>query len=180
MLFQPRVTPPVYWALLGVGLAWGTRHSPGLTLWVILVFIGDTIVSLSVFNNPPYNVRSQLLPTSFVVLIAAGAAPVWMELWERRRRELPGTGTSTNNRARTRTRTRSRATPAISSGWVLALGTIGLVAFGTAVLLTRHGFVTQLRDQQLEWAFLERTMPRLPEQATLLLSVEGCALRMVV
>jgi hypothetical protein len=142
VLFQRRVTPAVYWALLAVGLAWGAWRKPGVHLWVILVFFGYTFFSLSLFDNPPYDVRSQLLPASFVVLIAAGAASVWMELWGSDRRRA------------------------------LALGACTLAGLGAAVVATSRGFVTELRDQQLEWAFLERTVPRLPERATLVSAVE--------
>jgi hypothetical protein len=40
------------------------------------------------------------------------------------------------------------------------------------VVVSSRGFVTELRDQQLEWAFLERTVPRLPDRLTLLSAVE--------
>jgi hypothetical protein len=100
--------------------------------------------------------RSQLLPTSFVVLVAAGAASLWMELWERRARD--GTARSPNTST-----TRRLA---------LGVGAAVLVGMGTVVVVSWHGFVTELRDQQLEWAFLERTVPRLPERATLLSAVE--------
>jgi hypothetical protein len=142
VLFQGQVTPAIYWVLLAVGLAWGVRRKPGVHAWVVLVFVGYTLFSLSIFDNPPYNLRSQILPTSFVVLIAAGVAPVWMALWGRYRRLALGIGACT------------------------------LVGLGAAVVVTRKGFVTELRDQQLEWAFLERTVPRLPERATLLSAVE--------
>jgi hypothetical protein len=137
VLFDRRVTPPVYWLLLLVGAAWSALRKPGLLLWVLLVFVGYTLFSLSVFDNPPYNVRSQLLPTCFVVLIAAGAASLWMERWGIRRR------------------------PALQAG------AVALAALSVGVVVGSRGFVTELRDQQLEWAFLERTVPRLPERVTL-------------
>lgn len=142
VLLQAHVTPAVYWVLLVVGLAWGAWRKPGVHLWVIVVFFGYTLLSLSLFENPPYNLRSQLLPTSLVVLIGAGAASVWMELWGRYRR------------------------------LALGLGAGVLAGLGAVVVVRSQGFVTELRDQQLEWAFLERTVPRLPERATLLSAVE--------
>jgi hypothetical protein len=142
VLFQPQVTPPLYWMLLVLGLAWGAWRAPWLTAWVALVFLGYTLLSISMFDNPPYRLRSQLLPTSFVVLIAAGIAPLWMAFWKERRR------------------------------LALALGACVLSATAALIVLQSRDFVTELRDQQLEWAFLERTVPRLPERATLLAAVE--------
>ncbi len=146
VLFQGQVTPAVYWVLLVVGLVWGARHKPGLHLWVILVFFGYTLFALSLFDSPPYNLRSQLLPASLVVLVAAGAASVWMELWGPYRR------------------------------LALGIGACALTALGVGVVITSRGFVTELRDQQLEWAFLEHTVPRLPQRLTLL-SPMGAGLR---
>jgi len=138
VLLQPQVTPAVYWALLAVGLAWGALRRPGFVLWVILVFCGFTLLSLSLFSNPVFNLRSQLLPTSFVVMVAAGAAPAWIAIWGHRVR------------------------------MALGVGACALAVLGTLVVLAARPFVTELRDQQLEWAFLERTVPRLPDHATLL------------
>jgi len=142
VLFHPSVTPVIYWLLILAGLVWGLRSRPGLYLWVIAVFFGYTLFSLSVFDNALYNLRSQLLPTSFVVLIAGGAASLWMELWGHRRR------------------------------WALAIGACTLVGLGAAVVARSQSFVTELRDQQLEWAFLEHTVPNLPDRGTLLSAVE--------
>jgi hypothetical protein len=142
VLLQSEVTPPVYWALSAVGLLWGLRHRPGYHLWAILVFVGYTLFSLSIFSNPPYNLRSQILPTSFLILVAAGAAPVWMSVWGHRQR------------------------------LGLALGAAALATLAAGVLVTSRGFVTELRDQQLEWMFLERTVPLLPDEATLLSAVD--------
>jgi hypothetical protein len=113
-----------------------------LLVWALLVFVGYTALPLSLFDNAIYNLRSQIFPLTIVMLIAAGAASAWMELWGRRR------------------------------PLAFALGGSALVAVAIAVVITSRGFVTELRDQQLEWAFLERTVPRLPERATLLSAVE--------
>jgi hypothetical protein len=155
VFFHEDVTPVVYWILLAVGLAWGMRHKPGFLLWVMFVFFGYALLSLSsvrfpsrvpskaeLLGNPVYNLRSQLLPTSFVVLIAAGTASVWMAVWGHRRRLAFGVGAGV------------------------------LVALGAIVVVTSRRFVTELRDQQLEWAFLERTVPELPERARLLSAID--------
>ena len=135
------VTPAVYWLLLVVGLVWGAWRAPGIYVWLTCVFLGYTLFPLSLFDNPPYNLRSQILPNSFLVLVAAGVAPLWMKVWGRSR-------------------------------LALAAGACMLVGFGAVVVVTSRTFVTELRDQQLEWAFLERTVPGLPAQATLLAAVE--------
>jgi hypothetical protein len=142
ILFDGNVTPAAYWLLLGLGLAWGLSRKPGFHLWVIAVFLGYTLVSLSLFDNPPYNLRSQLLPTTLLMLVAAGSASLWMELWGRRGR------------------------------MALGVGACALVGLSAGVVVTSRHFVTELRDQQLEWAFLERTVPRLPQRATLLTAVD--------
>ena len=142
VLFHEQVTPPIYWILLAVGLAWAAWRTPGLLLWVSVVFVGYTLFSISLFDNPPYHLRSQLLPTSFVVLIAAGVGSAWMALWGRRRRVALGVGAG------------------------------ALAGLAALIVLTSRGFVTELRDQQLEWAFLERTVPHLPDRATLLAAVQ--------
>lgn len=143
VLFQAPVTPPVYWLLLAVGALWTAWRRPGLLLWVLLVFAGYTLFSLSMFDNQPYNVRSQLLPNSFLVLIAAGAAAWWMDAWGARRRAA------------------------------LGLGAAALAALSAAVLLSWRGTIGELRDQQLEWAFLERTAPQLPQRGRLLTAVDS-------
>lgn len=142
VLFQPEVTPAIFWPLLLAGLAWGAWYRSGLVLWASLVFVGYTLSALTLFDNPPYNLRSQILPTSFAMLIAAGAAPVWMALWGARRR------------------------PA------LVLGAGVLAVFALFVVASSRPFVTELHDQQLEFSFLERTVPQLPERATLLAAVD--------
>jgi hypothetical protein len=47
-----------------------------------------------------------------------------------------------------------------------------LVALAAGVVLGWQPFVTQFKDQQLEWAFLERSVPQLPERATLLSAID--------
>jgi hypothetical protein len=142
VLLRGDVTPPLYWLVLLVGLPFGLRDRPGLVVWSILACAGYSVFSLSLYDNGPYNVRSQLLAMSFTVFIAAGAGPAWMALWGRRRR------------------------------LAVATGACALAGLGTVVTVRSYGFVTELRDQQLEWAFLQRTVPRLPERATLLTAVE--------
>jgi hypothetical protein len=118
-------------------------RKPGIYLWAVLVYVGYTAAALSLFSNPPYNLRSQVLPTAFLVLVAAGAASVWMAAWAAHRRHL-----------------------------ALAIGAGVLIMLAAVVLFRSHGFITELRDQQLEWAFLERTVPDLPPRATLLSTVD--------
>jgi hypothetical protein len=95
---------------------------------------------LSVGDNPPYH-RSQILPTSLVVLIAAGAASVWMHLW------------------------RAARGGAVAGASLLAASAVVVVA-------DWRGFIGQLKDQQLEWLFLEHNVASLPAQATLVAAVE--------
>ena len=142
VLFQHQITPSVYLVLAAIGVGWGALRRPGVVLWVVLVFCGFTLFSYSLFSNPVFDLRSQLLPTSFVVIVAAGAAPVWMGLW--------------------------------GSRWRMALvsGACALAALGALIVLSAKPFITELRDQQLEWAFLERTVPRLPQRAALLSATE--------
>jgi hypothetical protein len=151
VFFQERVTPQAYWVLAAIGLVCGLRRIPGLCLWVLLVFFGYTLFSFSMFGNPQYTLRAQLLPTSFVVLIAAGAAPLWVDLWGAARRTV-----------------------------ALGIGAVALVTLGSAVVYATKGFVTELRDQQLEWAFLERSVARLPPRGTLLTRVEVGGFRLNV
>jgi hypothetical protein len=96
----------------------------------------------SIFDNPPWRLRSQTLPNSYLVLLAAGAASVWMAAWRRHRR-----------------------LGAVLGMTLLVVSAIGIVA-------RWQGFVGELKDQQLEWAFLERHVPELPAQGTLLTAVE--------
>ncbi|MGH7789376.1 MAG: hypothetical protein ACRERC_21070 [Candidatus Binatia bacterium] len=143
VLFQGQVTPAPYWILLAVGLAWGLWTTPGLILWLVAVFAAWVSLSLAMGTNAVFNLRTQLLPMTVVVLIAAGVAPLWMRLWRRQ----PWIGVATG------------------------LGLLAALAAG--VVWGWRGFVVERRDQQLEWAFLERTVPRLPDRAVLLASIES-------
>lgn len=142
VISQEQVMPWLYRPLLVAGALWGSWRTPGLVAWSALVFVGYSFLSLSLFDNGPYNIRSQLLPMSFVVFIAAGSASLWMALWGRYRR--PGLG----------------------------IGACILVLFGVTMVIESRGFVTELRDQQLEWTFLERTVPKLPARGRLLAVAE--------
>jgi hypothetical protein len=77
------------------------------------------------------------------MLIAAGAAPLWMAFWGRERRRA------------------------------VVLGVCALAGGSAFVVAAARGFITELRDQQLEWAFLERTVSRLPKAGALLSAVVG-------
>jgi hypothetical protein len=143
VLFQPEVTPAVYWLLLAAGAAWTAWRMPGVLLWVCAVCGGYTLFAMSLFDNPPYRLRSQILPSALAMLVAGGAASLWVRVWGRRRR--------------------------------LALQGGGLALAGLAALTVVgwRGFVGELRDQQLEFAFLTRAVPLLPERATLVAATQG-------
>jgi len=142
VLLDQRVTPWVCLPLLVLGAAWALRHKPGLLVWSALVYAGYTLFSLSLFSNPPYNVRSQLLPTTFLMLVAGGVASLWTDLWGRRRR------------------------------WAFGLGAPLLLVLAAGIALQGKAFITELRDQQLEWAFLRANVPALPAQGRLLAAVD--------
>jgi hypothetical protein len=142
VLFDPRITPLMYPLLLLVGAAWAAIRRPGWVVWVVAVYVGFTLFTLSIFDNPQYHLRAQNLPTSYLVLLAAGAVPVWMAAWRRHRR-----------------------LGAVLGIVLLATSAIGVVA-------RWRGFVGELKDQQLEWAFLERHVSELPARATLITAVE--------
>lgn len=143
VLFDGAVTPPLYWLLLAAGSAWTALRQPRLLAWVALVYGGFTLFSLSLYDNPIFNLRAQILPTSYTVLLAAGAAPLWLAAWGRPRRRT-----------------------------ALAAGAALLALFAAGTVVARRGFVTELRDQQLQWAFLARTVPALPARGRLLAAVE--------
>ena len=143
VLFDPGITPVIYPVMISVGAAWAAIRRPGWLLWIVAVYVGFTLFSLSIFSNPPYNLRTQTLPTSYLVLLAASAVPVWMAAWRHHRR----TGA--------------------------ALGIVLLVASAGGVVAGWRGFVGELKDQQLEWAFLERHVPELPPRGTLITAVEA-------
>ncbi len=142
VLFDSRTTPIVYPLLIAVGAVWAAMHRPGWLLWIVCVYVGFTVFAQSVFDNPPWRLRSQTLPNSYLILLAGGAASVWMGAWDRHRR----------------------------LGAVL--GVALLVVSSVAIVSGWHAFVGELKDQQLEWAFLERHVPELPAQGTLLTAVE--------
>ncbi len=138
ILLDPELTPQTVLAWVAVGWLATLWHKPGYAIWAVLVYIGFTLFSLSLFDNPPYNVRSQLLPTCFAAVAGAGVASIWMALWNRRR------------------------------PLGLAVGACLLVGSAVFVVTRSYAFITELRDQQLEWRFLDRTVPLLPTDATLL------------
>ncbi len=138
IVFDRGVTPNMLLPVIAAGWLATLWCTPGYAIWTVLVYLGFTLFSLSLFDNPPYNVRSQLLPTSFVAIAGAGVASIWMGLWSRRR----------------------------SLG--LAIGACISCAFALIVVARSYGFVTELRDQQLEWQFLESGVPRLPDHGTLI------------
>jgi hypothetical protein len=142
VLLDPRVTPVIYPVMLLAGAAWAAVRRPGWFLWIVAVYVGFTAFSASVFNNEIFRLRSQTLPTSYLVLLAAGAASVWLAAW-RRHRQLGG-----------------------------MLGVVLLVLSAIWVVAGWRGFVGELKDQQLEWAFLERHVAELPARGTLLTAVE--------
>jgi len=142
VLFDSAVTPQVYLAVLALGAVGTALRRPGVLLWGIAVFVGYTLFALSLFDNAPYNLRSQLFPTCLTVLVAAGVAPLWEWLWGEDQRAAR-----------------------LSGGIALA----GLAA---AQIGLARPFIVERRDQQLQWAFLEQTVPELPARARLLTTVE--------
>lgn len=141
-LFDSSVTPAVHRWLIAVGAAWWAFHRPGWLLWILAVYVGFTVFTLSIFDNPPWQLRAQNLPMSYLVLLGAGVVPAWTAAW-RSRRDL---------------------------GVRVGVGLLALAAVG--VIVGWRGFVGALMDQQLEWAFLEEHVPRLPAKGTLLTAVE--------
>jgi hypothetical protein len=112
-------------------------------LWIVAVYVGFTMFTLSIFDNAPWRFRAQNLPMSYLVLLGAGAVPAWMAAWRSHRRR-----------------------GAVIGGALLALSAVGVVAGW-------RGLVGELKDQQLEWAFLERHVSQLPAEATLLTAAEA-------
>ncbi|MEO7433885.1 MAG: hypothetical protein ABI080_00190 [Candidatus Binatia bacterium] len=143
ILFDSQITPVVYWVLIVAGAAWWAIHRPGWLLWIVAVYLGFTIFTLSIFDNPPWRLRAQNLPMSFLVLLGAGAVPMWMAAWRSHRQR-----------------------GAVVGSVLLALMAVGVVAGW-------RGFVAELKDQQLEWAFLERHVSQLPAEGTLLTAVDA-------
>ena len=143
VVFDPRITPTVYRVVIAVGAAWTAWQRPGWVLWVVSVYVGFTVFALSIFDNPQFHLRAQNLPTSYLLLLGGGVAPAWMAVWGSRRQV----------------------------GAVV--GTALLVVSALAVVSGWRGFVGELKDQQLEWAFLDRRVPELPQHGTLLTAVEA-------
>src|SRR6185295_10138669 len=103
-------------------------------------------LTLSIFSNVPYNLRSQLLPEILMVLAAAGVVPAWIGL--------------------------AQHFPPMARRTAGVAGALALVALGLVAIADGRSFVTSLGDQQLEWAMLERTVPQLPPHGTLLSAVD--------
>jgi hypothetical protein len=142
VLFDAWITPLLHRLMLVAGAAWAAIRRPGWLLWTVAVYVGFTVFGLSLFGNPQYQLRVQSLPTSYLVLLGAGAVPVWTAAWRRR----PQAG-------------------AVIGVTLLVLSAVGVVA-------RSRGFIGELKDQQLEWAFLERHVSELPAQGTLITAVE--------
>jgi hypothetical protein len=143
VVLDPRTTPIIYPLMIVAGAAWSAMHRPGWLLWIVAVYVGFTVFALSIFDNPPWLFRAQNLPTSYLVLLGAGAVPLWTAAWRSRRR----------------------------LGAIV--GTALLVLSAVVVVARWRGFVGELKDQQLEWAFLERHVSHLPTQGTLITAVEA-------
>ncbi|NOZ01443.1 MAG: hypothetical protein GXP54_06085 [Deltaproteobacteria bacterium] len=71
--FDSASTPVALWVLWGLGLYWGLTHRIGATLWVVISVALLTGGSLLLFDNPLFNLRSQLLSTPLHAMVAAGA-----------------------------------------------------------------------------------------------------------
>jgi hypothetical protein len=142
VLLDPAITPMLYPLMVVVGAAWAAIRRPGWLVWLAAAYVGFTVFCLSMFDNPPWHLRAQNLPTSYLVLLAAGAIPVWTAAWGRHRH----------------------------IGAVVGI-TLLVLAAG-AVVAGWRGFVGELKDQQLEWAFLERHVPKLPAHATLITAAD--------
>lgn len=143
VLLDSRITPIVYLPLIVTGAAWAATRRPGWLLWIAGTYVAFTVFSGSIFDNAPYRLRTQNLPMSYLVLLAAGSASVWAAVWRRSRR----------------------------TGAVVGIALLALI--GVAVVAGWRGFVGELKDQQLEWAFLERHVPQLPARGTLITAIEA-------
>src|SRR5439155_1666726 len=143
VLFDPRITPVIYPVMLAVGAAWAAIRRPGWLVWIVAVYVGFTVFALSTFDIPLYHLRAQDLPTSYLVLLAAGTVPVWMAACRRYRQLGAALGIA-----------------------LLAMSAVGVVA-------RWRGFISERKDQQLEWTFLERHVSALPAQGTLITAVEA-------
>jgi hypothetical protein len=143
VVLDPQITPTVHRVVIAVGAAWAAVRRPGWLLWILAVYVGFTVFALSIFDNPQFHLRAQNLPTSYLLMLGVGVVPAWMAAWGARRRVGAGVG--------------------------IAVGVLSAVM----VVAGWRGFIGELEDQQLEWAFLERHVPDLPRQATLLTAVEA-------
>ena len=143
VLFDPRITPVAYPLALAVGAAWAAIRRPAWLLWTLAVYVGFTVFASSLFDNPQFNLRAQNLPTSYLVLLGSGVVPVWTAAWRRRPRSSA------------------------------AVGCALLLLSAAAVVVRGRDFVGELKDQQLEWTFLERHLAQLPATGTLLTAVEA-------
>jgi hypothetical protein len=142
LLLDSGVTPLVYRLMILAGAAWWAIHRPGWLLWIVAVYVGFTVFALSIFDNPAWHLRAQNVPMSYLVLLGAGVVPLWTTAWRSRPQVGARVGTA-----------------------LLALGAVAVVAGWC-------GFVGELKDQQLEWAFLERHVREIPPEGTLLTAVE--------
>ena len=141
VFLDPEITPPAYWLLAAAGAAWTLLRCPGLLLWVAVVAPAGIAFSLASGDNLPYNTRSQLLPNTLALLVAAGCGPLWVAAF------------------------RERIGLAVKAGATL------LTVLAAVVVWRAVPFVTSVGDQQLEWSFLEQSVAELPESGTLLTSV---------
>lgn len=141
--FDPELTPVVHRVAIVVGAAWAAVRRPGWLLWIVSVYVGFTVFGISIFDNPQFHLRAQSLPTSYLVLLGAGVVPAWMAVWGARRQ----------------------------AGAVVGIAV--MIVSAVAVVVGWRGFIGELEDQQLEWAFLERHVAELPQQGTLLTAVEA-------
>lgn len=155
VLLQSHVTPRIYIMLSLLGLGFGLRHQRGFHLWVLFAFLFHTLITLSIFNNVPYGLRSQLLPTCCALLLAGGVAPLWREVWQRL------------------LRSGGKQAALAESGLGMVCGAAILAAIGIGVLTQAQPFLVELGDQQLEWEYLRRSVPRLPARGKLLSAAEA-------
>lgn len=79
------VTSAGLWILWGLGFLWGLRHRTGATLWLLFAAALFTGGSLVLYQNPLYDLRTQVLSTPFHAMMAAGAIQLLMD-WQTTRR----------------------------------------------------------------------------------------------
>ena len=141
-ILNPTTMPRLYPFTVLLGALTDGWRRPRYAVWALLVFAGFSVFSLFLFDNPPYNLRSQILPNSYLLLIAAGVGALPEVIFGAQRRRA-----------------------------LLAAAGILVVVAG-AQILTWRGFVTELRDQQLEWSFLRRSVAKLPAEGQMLAAAE--------